>query len=76
MAEPDGTAGQPPLAIDEELLELLRCPISHEPLVLVGDRLLCYASRKAYRIEDGIPVLLPEEATELTEAEIPEEHRG
>ena len=61
---------------DPRLLELLRCPISHEPLVHRGDRLLCYASRKAYRIQDGIPVMLPEEAEDIPEAEIPAEFRA
>ncbi|MGA1203318.1 MAG: Trm112 family protein [Planctomycetota bacterium] len=61
--------------IDPQLLDLLRCPLSHEPLVQVGDRLLCYASRRAYRIEDGIPVMLAEESEELSDTEIPPEHR-
>ena len=45
---------------------LLRCPASGEPLVLEGDRLVCKASGKAYRIEDGIPILLVEEAESIT----------
>ncbi|MEE8142357.1 MAG: Trm112 family protein [Planctomycetota bacterium] len=62
--------------IDGELLEILRCPLSRRPLVLKGNKLYCYESRKAYRIEDGIPVLLIEEAEEIPETEIPEEFRG
>ena len=61
--------------IDAEFLSILRCPLSHAPLVLEGDRLLCYESRKAYRIEDGFPVLLIEEAEEIPEERIPAEHR-
>ena len=62
-------------SLDPELLEILRCPLSREPLVEKDGRLLCYASRKAYRIEDGIPVLLIEEAEDLSPEEIPTEHR-
>jgi len=62
-------------AIDPEFLAILRCPLSRAPLVLEGDRLLCYESRKAYRIEDGFPVLLIEEAEEIPEDRIPPEHR-
>lgn len=62
-------------AFDVTLLEILRCPISHAPLVLREDRLICYESRKAYRIEDGIPVMLAEEAADVPVEEIPEEHR-
>ena len=63
-------------SLDPELLEILRCPLSHEPLVEKDGRLLCYASRKAYRIEDGIPVLLIEEAEDLRPDEIPAEFQG
>ena len=63
-------------AFDPQLLEILRCPISHEPLVHRDGKLLCYASRKAYRIDDGIPVMLAEEAEEIPESEIPAEFRA
>ena len=49
-------------ALDPDFLAMLVCPESHKPLVLKGNRLLCKESRKAYRIEDGIPILLIEEA--------------
>ena len=52
--------------LDAEFVALLRCPASGEPLVLEGDRLVCKASGKAYRIEDGIPILLVEEAESIT----------
>ena len=58
--------------IDSRLLEILVCPLSHAPLVLrpaahgKGDELWCAASGLAYPIHDGIPVMLPEEARELT----------
>lgn len=57
--------------IDEKLLEILACPLTKAPLLLDGNRLVstCARTRKAYRIEDGIPVLLIEEGTELTAEE-------
>ncbi len=69
----NASRGEPPF--DPELLEILRCPISHAPLVHQDGRLLCFESRKAYRIEDGIPVMLAEEAEDIPEAEIPEKYR-
>ncbi|MEM7166084.1 MAG: Trm112 family protein [Planctomycetota bacterium] len=63
-------------AISAELLELLRCPLTHKPVVLVDNELRCYESRKGYPIEDGIPVMLVEEARDLSENEIPESFRG
>lgn len=71
----DDKHGDNPL-IEPEFLKMLVCPESHHPLVLVGDRLCCYQSRKAYRIEDGIPVCLIEEAEEIPESEIPAEFRA
>ena len=56
--------------IDPEFLATLRCPISHAPLVLKAGRLICFESKKAYRIENGIPVMLPEEADDLSESDL------
>ena len=70
----NASGGETPF--DPQLLEILRCPISHAPLVHQDGRLLCYQSRKAYRIEDGIPVMLAEEAEDIPESEIPAEHRS
>ncbi|MCG3184001.1 MAG: hypothetical protein ICCCNLDF_02113 [Planctomycetes bacterium] len=58
--------------LDPEFLAMLVCPESHKPLVLKGNRLLCKESRKAYRIEDGIPILLIDEAERITDAELAE----
>lgn len=57
--------------IDQKLLEILVCPADRGNLLLIGDRLL-YNPRlhKAYRIEDGIPVLLIDEAVDIE----PDEH--
>lgn len=51
--------------IDEQLLKLLVCPKSQQPLKQIGDELVCKASGLAYPIEDGIPILLLEEARNL-----------
>ncbi len=72
--ESDRPAVEP--VLDPDFVSYLRCPLTRRPLVLVGDRLLCYESRKAYRVEDGIPVLLIDEASDIPEAELPPEFRG
>ncbi|MEL0047316.1 MAG: Trm112 family protein [Gammaproteobacteria bacterium] len=58
--------------MDSKLLELLVCPVAKMPLVWQRDKeeLWCAASRLAYPIDDGIPVLIPEEARELQDDEV------
>ncbi|BBB22977.1 conserved hypothetical protein [Abyssogena phaseoliformis symbiont OG214] len=51
--------------IDDALLKLLVCPKSKAPLKQVGNELICEVSDLAYPIEDGIPILLVEEARQL-----------
>ncbi len=53
--------------IAPELLEILACPKCHGKLDLVEEppALDCAACRLRYRIEDGIPVMLIEEAEPL-----------
>jgi len=59
--------------IDETLLSILVCPADRGPLVLIrkDDEELLYnpRMRRAYRIEDGIPVLLVDEAIEVGDDE-------
>ena len=55
--------------VDETLLSILVCPADRGPLLLVGDVLYNPRLRRAYRIEDGIPVLLVDEATEVGDDE-------
>ena len=59
------------MAIDKELLEILACPVSKKPLELSPDEnfLICRESKLVYRIEDGIPVMLVDEAIPLDEWE-------
>jgi uncharacterized protein YbaR (Trm112 family) len=60
------------MPLPRELLEMLVCPKSKQPLVYFEAEsfLLCPASRLRYRIDAGVPVLLVDEATEVTAAEI------
>jgi uncharacterized protein YbaR (Trm112 family) len=63
-----------------ELLEVLVCPRSRAPLIYFprGEAdddeahgfLLCTASRLRYRIEDGVAVMLVEEAEELSARDV------
>lgn len=48
--------------ISPELLEILACPICKTPVRLEGDRLVCDTCGRRYRIEDGIPIMLIDEA--------------
>jgi uncharacterized protein len=54
------------------LTDVLVCPKTKQALLDFSDQgfLLCPASRLQYRIEEGVPVLLVEEARELTQAEV------
>ena len=51
--------------IDNDLLQMLVCPLSKAPLKLVGEELICEKSQLAYPIIDGIPILLVEEARKI-----------
>ena len=56
--------------LDDTLLNVLVCPQDRGPLVLIENELL-YNPRlhRAYRIEDGIPVLLIDEARDVDDDE-------
>ena len=58
--------------MDSKLLELLVCPVSKTSLVYMREHneLGCAVSKLAYSINDGIPSLLPDEARELSDAEL------
>jgi uncharacterized protein len=56
--------------IDDTLLSILVCPEDQGPLLIVEDELLYNPRlRRAYRIEDGIPVLLIDEARDVDDDE-------
>ena len=50
-----------------QILQKLRCPVSGQPLVARQQTLVSLdaATRLSYPIQDGIPVLLAEEAVKL-----------
>lgn len=54
--------------IDKKLLSILVCPVSKAPLEYKEEQqeLWCKASGLAYPIRDDIPVMLEEEARQLT----------
>ena len=66
--------------LPNELVEMLVCPKSKQPMIYFprgeADReeaeafLLCPTSRLRYSIEDGVPVMLVDEAIELASAAV------
>ncbi|WP_078312326.1 MULTISPECIES: Trm112 family protein [unclassified Mycobacterium] len=61
------------MPLDAALLDILVCPIDRGTLLLIGSETdgTLYNPRlhKAYRIENSIPVLLSDEARDVTDAE-------
>jgi uncharacterized protein YbaR (Trm112 family) len=58
--------------IDKKLLDILACPLCKSPLIYDKSKqeLICKADRIAFPIRDDIPVMLEDEARELTGNEI------
>jgi uncharacterized protein YbaR (Trm112 family) len=58
--------------IDKKLLDILACPLCKSPLIYdqAKQELICKADRLAFPIRDDIPVMLEDEARELSLAEI------
>lgn len=56
---------------DPRLLEILVCPLTKTTLIYDRERgeLISKAAGLAYPIRNGIPIMLPSEARELTDAE-------
>ena len=50
---------------DAKMLEVLICPVTHDNLVLDGDRLISKKAKLAFPIREGIPILLVDEADPL-----------
>ena len=59
--------------LDQKLLDIIVCPADRGPLVLAGappsQVLYNPRLRRAYRIDNGIPVLLIDEATDVDDDE-------
>ncbi len=57
--------------LDRKLLEILVCPICKKDLVYDKDRkeLICLSDLLAFPVKDGIPVMLEDEAREISISE-------
>jgi hypothetical protein len=64
-------AAAPETEVDPRLLEVLVCPVTRAPLEYDRGKgeLISRSARLAYPIRDGVPIMLPEEARELTDAD-------
>lgn len=58
--------------MDAKLLEILVCPLCKSPLIYrkSEQELICRADRLAFAIIDDIPVMLADEARQMTAEEI------
>jgi len=58
--------------MDKRLLEILVCPVTKGPLIYDKEKqeLVSKSARLAYPIRDGIPVMLEDEARQLTDEEV------
>ena len=59
------------VTVDPKLLELLVCPVTKGQLRYdaAKQELISLAARLAYPIRDGVPIMLPDEARELSDDE-------
>lgn len=59
------------MALDPRLLAILACPEDKGPLLYFADEGFLYNPRlkRKYRVEDGVPVMLIDEAQTLSEEE-------
>lgn len=58
--------------MDTKLLDILVCPLCKSPLVYrkAEQELVCKPDRLAFQIQDGIPVMLADEARKMTPEEV------
>jgi uncharacterized protein YbaR (Trm112 family) len=58
--------------VDPKLLEILVCPMTKAPLSYdaAKQELISKSARLAYPIRNGIPIMLTDEARELTDEEL------
>ena len=54
--------------VDEKLLEILACPKCKGDLEYTGEKLICHECALGYAIRDDIPIMLIDEAEDLSEA--------
>ncbi|MBI2790472.1 MAG: Trm112 family protein [Gammaproteobacteria bacterium] len=57
--------------MDKKLLDILACPICKQPLIYKKEKneLICKLDKLGFPIKDDIPVMLEEEARQLTSDE-------
>lgn len=67
----DEQKSEPAVGVDPKLLEILVCPVSRGPLHYDRDKgeLVSKKARLAYPVRDGVPIMLADEARELSDAE-------
>ena len=53
--------------LSQRLLDILVAPEDRGPLVYTGELLYNPRLRRAYRVEDGVPVLLVDDATSVAD---------
>jgi uncharacterized protein YbaR (Trm112 family) len=63
------TSERPEGTVDPKLLEILVCPLTKGQLEFDAGRqeLISRKAKLAYPIRDGIPIMLPEEARQLSD---------
>ncbi len=63
--------------MDKKLLDILACPLCKSSLIYKKDQqeLICKADRLAFPIRDDIPVMLEDEARELSNEEVDALHK-
>lgn len=59
------------MKMDKKLLDILVCPVTKGPVIYdkKNKEIISRSARLAYPIKDGIPVMLEEEARQLTAKE-------
>ncbi|MGP0032792.1 MAG: Trm112 family protein [Acidimicrobiales bacterium] len=59
------------MTLDPLLLDVLACPVDKGPLLWFPDEDRLYNPRlhRSYRVDDGVPILLVEEGTDVSDAD-------
>ncbi len=57
--------------VNEELLDILVCPVTKGPLIYDKERqeLISLSARLAYPVRDGLPIMLEDEARNISQEE-------
>ena len=68
----DGTDRSTAFTVDPKLLEILVCPLTKGTLIYDREKqeLISQGAGLAYPIRDGIPIMLVDEARQLTDEEL------